>query len=199
MGRKNLSKVRRKEMVISFYNVAKKIGLENVSIAKVADEMNISKGLILHYFDSKESLLFALNDYILEEYLRFINAEKYKIIDNREKLELFIKALFSKNWTNYIDDGVYYSFYALIYRDVKIHEKFQIFLQALRNVLKEKLLMAKKNGIISNNNINDITQLIFAIVDGAYYRLGNCTNEETYERIIKLYRTYSLQMLYFNS
>lgn len=199
MGRRNLSEVRRKEIVVAFYKVAKKIGLENVSIAKVADEMSISKGLILHYFESKESLLLSLNDYILEEYLRFINSEEHTIIDSREKLQCFIKALFSKDWANYIDDGVYYSFYALIYRDLKIHEKFQAFLQALQNVLKEKLLMAKKNGIICNDNIDDATKLIFAIIDGAYYRLGNCTDKVLYEKTVKLYREYALQILCFTS
>ena len=56
VGRKNIAEQRRKEILKAFYKVAKKIGLENTSIAKVADEMTISNGLVMHYFKTRDEI-----------------------------------------------------------------------------------------------------------------------------------------------
>ncbi|WP_062060868.1 TetR family transcriptional regulator [Aquimarina longa] len=200
MGRKNLSEIRQKEIIIAFYTVAKKIGLENTSIAKVAEEMGISKGLVMHYFETKESLLVALKDYILEKYLSFIDSEKHKSIDCKEKLEEFITLLFSRKWNDYVDDGLFYSFYAQVYRNKEFSKSFKSFSETLHNVLREKLFDAKNNAIISNTNIEELTEIIFALIDGAYYYLGTFTeNEEEYEKQVTIYRNHVQQLIKYTS
>ena len=67
MGRKSLKNTRQKEIIEAFYTVAKQEGLENTSFAKVAKLMGINTSLILHYFESKETLLFGLINYILDK------------------------------------------------------------------------------------------------------------------------------------
>ena len=69
MGRKSLKEERQKEIVIAFYKVAKKEGIENTSIAKVADMMGVNPSLVMHYFKTKDDLLQALVDFNLEKYL----------------------------------------------------------------------------------------------------------------------------------
>jgi AcrR family transcriptional regulator len=76
MGRISLVDVRQEEITLAFYEVAKEVGLENATIARVAKKMDISKGLVMYYFKTKESLIFTLNDYILERYLHFVVVEK---------------------------------------------------------------------------------------------------------------------------
>ena len=56
MGRKSLKKERQSEIIEAFYKVAQKEGLENVSLAKVATEMDVNTSLVLHYFKSKDEL-----------------------------------------------------------------------------------------------------------------------------------------------
>ncbi|WP_299252294.1 TetR family transcriptional regulator [uncultured Aquimarina sp.] len=198
MGRKNLSEIRQKEIIIAFYTVAKQIGLENTSIAKVAEEMGISKGLVMHYFETKESLLVALRDYILEKYLSFIDSEKLQSIDSKEKLEEFIMILFSRKWNDYVDDGVFYSFYAQIYRNKDFSKSFKSFLETLHDVLKNKLLDAQQNGIIENTNINELTEIIFALIDGAYYYLGTFTEDrKEYERQVAIYMNHVRQLIIY--
>ena len=133
MGRKNLNAIRKKEIIVSFYKVAKKIGLENASLAKIADETNISKSLIIHYFQSRESLLIGLNEFMLEQHL-YIVSDKHLKIDSKENLEKLIHSLFSRSWNSYFDDGVFYSCYALIYRMKEFNESFKKYLEKLQGV-----------------------------------------------------------------
>ncbi|MAU15179.1 MAG: TetR family transcriptional regulator [Muricauda sp.] len=172
MGRKSLGRTRKIEIIKSFYEVAKNIGLENASIAKVANHMNISNGLVMHYFNTKKELLIGLNEYILEQHLHVMTDDHKGNIKSRQDLENLIGNLFSRKWNKYFDDGVFYSCYALIYRNEEINNSFKQYLLKLHEVLRESLEKAKNNGIIKNTNIEELTEIIFAMVDGAYYYMG---------------------------
>lgn len=198
MGRKSLSEIRTQEIIEAFYSVAIEIGLENASIGKIAKKLDVSRGLILHYFDSKEKLLLALNDYILDKYLQFINADEFNNITSKADLEHFIKSLFSREWANYIDDGVFYSFYALIYRHQIIRENLKSFLNTLRNHLKSILQACKNKNIIINEDITQLSDLLFALIDGAYFKLGAyIDNNDEYNLQAKPYITHAISLLEF--
>lgn len=172
MGRKSLGATRRLEIVESFYDVAKNIGLENASIAKVANHMNISNGLVMHYFNTKDELLIGLTEFILQQHINVMTEGHKGNIKSRDDLENLIENLFSRKWNQYFDDGVFYSCYALIYRNKAINTSFKQYLLKLHEVLKESLTKAKNNGIIINNNIEELTEVIFAMIDGSYYYMG---------------------------
>ena len=200
MGRKNLGIQRRKEIIISFYEVCRDIGLENASIAKLAQHMDISKGLVLHYFKNRDELLIGLNEYILEQHLLVLTSEEKSVLNSKEEVEAFIKNLFTRAWNDYFDDGVFYSCYALIYRIPEFRESFKSYLQQLHQVLYEKLRTAQDNGVITNNNLKEVTEVIFALIDGAYYYLGMFDESgSSYHQKVNLYVNHSLGLLDFRS
>ncbi len=194
MGRKSLKEVRQKEIIKGFYAVAKKEGLENTSIAKVAESMQINPSLIIHYFKSKEGLVLGLIDYNLERYEGMYNIEGGKL-DTIEKLRELVNNLFSKKWNRLFDDGVYYSCYALTYRNKEIKEKYKSLHDSLRLMLKEALDEAEKNGVIKNNNHTELSETIFAVLEGAYYYLGMSSSSEEYNKKMELYKSYVLDLL----
>ncbi|MDG3584107.1 TetR family transcriptional regulator [Galbibacter pacificus] len=196
MGRKNLTDKRRKEIIKSFYKVAKKIGLENASIAKVADEMGISNGLVMHYFKTRDDLLIGLNEYILERHLNIVSSKEFGEINSEERLISFIESLFSRKWNRYFDDGVFYSCYALVYRKSDFKISFKRYLESLHEVLRSKLYEARENNVIANTDIEEATEIIFALIDGGYYYLGLFKEEETaYKKQVQLYVSYAMQLL----
>lgn len=199
MGRKSLSNIRRDEIIIHYYEVAKDVGLEYASVGKIADEMQISKGLVMHYFGTKESLLLALNDYILKRYLDFINLESHLNISSKQELENFVTELFSRKWGDYVDDSVFYSFYALIFRNEIIKANFKIFLKTLRQNLQVILENCKDKNVITNENINELSDLLFIMIDGAYFNLGAYFNDDQeYLTKTQLYIEQSLQLIDFS-
>jgi len=60
MGRKNNKETRRHEIFENPYKVLLKEGLEGSSIAKIANHMGISQGLLFYYFKTKEEMLIGL-------------------------------------------------------------------------------------------------------------------------------------------
>ncbi|MFT4781651.1 MAG: AcrR family transcriptional regulator [Pseudohongiellaceae bacterium] len=198
MGRSNLTNQRQKEITLAFYEVAKKVGLENASIAKVADKMGISKGLIMHYFATKESLIFALYEQILERYLNFVVAEKYLNIASKKELVVYISSLFSREWNLYIDDGVFYSFYALIYQNDQVSALYSEFLKTLRNGIATILQNCKDKNIIYNSDVVQSSNILYAMIDGAYFQLGaHINNKETYNKEAELFINHALGLLDF--
>lgn len=188
MGRKSLGPTRRLEIIKAFYEVSKEIGLENASIAKVAKTMGISNGLVMHYFNTKDELLIGLNEYILQQHLKVLVEDHLGTIKTQKDLEALIYNLFSRKWNQYFDDGVFYSCYALIYRNKAFNDSFKEYLLQLHDVLREELKQAHNNGIITNTNIDELTEIIFALIDGSYYYMGMFQqNDEDHQRQQEIY------------
>lgn len=198
MGRKSLKSVRQKEIIEAFYNVSKIESLENTSIAKVAKAMDVNTSLILHYFDSKEDMIFGLINYILERYKSIYVIEENGNVEI--KLRNTIDNLFSKDWNNLVDDGVFYSSYALIFQDDKIKKAFKELHDSLRFYLAEVLKEANDQNVINIENPKKTAELIFVLVEGTYYYLSlfNSTDKEYHENLTT-YKDMALKLLNFKT
>lgn len=193
MGRKSLKETRQKEIVIAFYKVAKKEGLKKASIAKVAEVLNVNPSLIIHYFKSRKDLLNALVDFILKRYL-----EIYKLdggIDSKEKLVALIDHLFSRNWHRLFDDGVFYSCYAIIFRNPQIKDKYKELHDSLIYKFRESLKEARDNNIIEIEDLDKTTEVIFSMVDGAYFSLSMEKDTEVRDKKAEIYRNFVKQLV----
>lgn len=171
MGRKSLKETRRLEIIKVFYQVAKKEGYENTSIAKIAKVMDINPSLIIHYFETKEGLTYELIDHILDRYL-LIYTIKNKGKANLADLQATIEMLFSKKWNLLFDDGLFYTFYALAFREKKIKLKYKLILDALRNGLALMIEQCNEQHITNVENPQVAADFIFVLVDGAYFYLS---------------------------
>lgn len=194
MGRISLKDTRQKEIILAFYTVAKKIGLENASIAKVADHMDINPSLIVHYFKTREALFSGLIDFILEQYsdIYKTNGQDYA---NARELKQLIDNLFSRKWNKLFDDSVFYSCYALVYRDKKIRSAFKALHDSLRKLLTDALQKANKNGVINIRNEKETVEIIFALMEGAYYYLGMIDSKTDYTRKLNMLKKHALLQL----
>ncbi len=170
MGRKSLKEIRQQEIVKAFYKVAKKEGLANASIAKVASIMDINPSLIIHYFKTKNELLHALVKFNLKRYLSIYSING--IIDTKEKLIELIDNLFSRKWNRLFDDGLFYNLYSQIYRNNKFKNEFKVLHDSLHKNLEERLELLKEKDLIKIQNTKQTVAIIYALIDGAYYYLG---------------------------
>ena len=194
MGRKSLKEVRQKEIINAFYIVAKKEGLENASLAKVAKEMGVNTSLVLHYFTSKDELIFGLISYILENYKEIYTSENKKNSKN-SKLRNIINNLFSRNWNELIDDGVFYSCFTLIFRDAKIKAAFKDLHEYLRLLLTNAIQEAKENGEVFVENPKETANLIFILVEGSYYYLSLFEIDNEYNKRLNTYKKAAYSLL----
>ncbi|MGB0521828.1 MAG: TetR family transcriptional regulator [Flammeovirgaceae bacterium] len=193
MGRKSLKEVRRQEIVKAFYKTAKKEGLHNTSIAKIAEVMDVNPSLILHYFKDKNDLILALIDYILDRYQKiYVIAKKEKPID---ELKGVIDNLFSRKWNSLISDDVYYNCYTLIFRNQEIRRKYKALHDELRASLEKRLTDCMEEGEIYIENPNLTASLIYTFLEGAYYYL--CMEKDRTKQALAMeqYKAHIYQML----
>ncbi|EHQ27743.1 TetR family transcriptional regulator [Mucilaginibacter paludis] len=194
MGRKSLKEVRQQEIIKMFYEVAKKEGYENTSIAKIAKVMDINPSLILHYFETKEDLTYALIDHILESYL-LIFTIKDKEQATLANLRHTIEMLFSKEWNLLFDDGLFYTFYALAFREEKIKVKYKIILDSLRHGLAAIIEQCNEKGLTSVKSPQTAADFIFVLVDGAYFYLSLENDIEAYTERLNYYKQKAYEIL----
>ncbi|MGF7231492.1 TetR/AcrR family transcriptional regulator [Arachidicoccus sp.] len=195
MGRKSLKEPRQKEIIKAFYKLAKKEGLENASLAKTAEIINIPPSLIIHYFRNKEHLVYGLVEYILDKYLLIFNIKNNNDCTSLEKLMHVIQNLFSDKWNILFDDSVSYSCYSLAFRDKVIQKKYELLLNALREKLEQLIVVCKNEGVVKVEDAVFTADLIFVIVDGAYYYLSLVSNKEQYAMKLQRYKKHAIGLL----
>lgn len=199
MGRKSLKTPRQQEIIRAFYKLAKKEGLENASIAKVAAMIDINPSLIVHYFKSREWLVYGLIEYILDKYLLIFKLpSEYKGSSKKALLQI-IDNIFSHKWNLLFDDSVSYSCYSLAFRDKIIKRKYKILLDTLRLNLQRLIEDCKAQGILSVKDPAMTADIIFVMVDGAYYYLCLVTDKKEYQQKLIQYKKQALAQLNFVS
>ncbi|SEI40918.1 transcriptional regulator, TetR family [Dyadobacter koreensis] len=195
MGRKSLKEVRQQEIILAFYKLAKKEGIENTSIAKIAKAMDVNPSLIIHYFQTKEELSYALIEFILDRYTPIFEVTNKSAKTAREILLAVIDNLFSKQWNKLFDDGLFYSCYALSFRDEKIKNRYHSLLSSLRAKLTEIIEAANQDGSLSIERPSECADLIFIILDGAYFYLSLSKDPILTKSKLALYKEKALKVL----
>jgi AcrR family transcriptional regulator len=194
MGRKSLKEIRQQEIITVFYDTARKDGYENASIAKVAKVMDINPSLIIHYFKTKDDLTHALIDYILEKYLLIYktkNKENITLSDLQKTIDL----LFSKKWNLLFDDGLFYTFYALSFREEKIKAKYKTILDSLHFELAFMIEQCNKKQLLNVSSPRAAADLIFVLVDGAYFYLSLENDKKAYKEKLDDYKNKAYEIL----
>ncbi len=194
MGRKSLKKIRQKEIVEAFYKVAQKEGLENASLAKVAKEMGVNPSLVSHYFGSKEELIYGLINFIMDKYGVLYTPENTE--ENGDShLKKIVDNLFSREWNELIDDGVFYGCFTLVFRSEKIKAAYKDLHENLRLLLAKAIEEAKNNGEVEVENPKEAADLVFILVEGAYYYLSLYDNDEEYKSKLNKYKNAAFDIL----
>lgn len=199
MGRKSIKESRQKEIIEAFYTIAKKEGLENASIAKTAALININPSLVIHYFKTKEYLVYGLIEYILDQYLLIFKTPPAYKHDPGKKLLKVINNIFSHKWNLLFDDSVAYSCYSLVFRDKKVKESYKVLLDTLRGNLRVLIEECNQQGVLKVKDPAGVADTIFVMVDGAYYYLSLVGNKREYKQKLAQYKGLALQQLNLSS
>lgn len=199
MGRRSIKESRQKEIIEAFYTIAKKEGLENASIAKTAALININPSLVIHYFKTREYLVYGLIEYILDQYLLIYRTPATYKDDPGKKLLKVIDNIFSHKWNLLFDDSVSYSCYSLAFRDPNVKESYKVLLDTLRENLRDLIEECNQQRVLKVKDPALVADTIFVMVDGAYYYLSLVSNKQEYKRKLAQYKRLALEQLNFVS
>jgi AcrR family transcriptional regulator len=125
MGRKSKTTVRRQEIMESCYQVVAKKGLEGATLKSIGKEMGVAPSLLMHYFASKEEMILALVDYMVEKMDRaYLRASK-ATLSAAERLAVYIDKNFDFEIPQSVEDKVFYGSFYLALSDERIRGSFR--------------------------------------------------------------------------
>lgn len=169
MARQSIATIRKKEILETFYEVAKDEGMENASFAKIAQRLEIQPSLIVHYYRNRDELILALIDHNLEQYKKIFSIPSTAHQSNKAHLSAVLDKMFSLEWNELFDDGVYYSCYTLIFRHEFVKEKFKALHMELRHLLEKLIRDGIEEGSFQVQNPTVVASHISNLMDGTYY------------------------------
>ena len=166
MGRKDLSEVRRHQIMEAFYRCLVKKGLEACTISNIAEEAHITPSLITHYFGNKEEMTLELARRILEMYERTLFRQIESIEDPRERLEKLLSGLFNDE---YLTEDFVKAYLAIIYRASRDEEVKRDMAKMYRRTyadIKKTLIEIAGTGNLEPGEAEKAAVLITALQDG---------------------------------
>jgi AcrR family transcriptional regulator len=125
MGRKSKSTIRRREIMESCYQVIARKGLEGATLKQIGKEMGVSPSLLMHYFTSKEEMILALVDYMVERMDRTYHRAIKQTDSATERLTLYIDKNFNFEIPQSVEDKVFYGSFYMALSDERVRARFR--------------------------------------------------------------------------
>lgn len=179
---------RKKEILENFHAVLAEEGLEGASIAKVAARMGINPSLIIHYFSSKEEMVVALVDFILDMYEEAFLPWLREIEDPEERLAAAFDAIFGADWAKLVDSGVFYACYSLSFRNPMVKERFRKMYSRLREILTEEIAALMEKGLIAEGDPGRLANLAISLLEGYDFYRSLVEDDEQWDEFNRFFK-----------
>jgi AcrR family transcriptional regulator len=157
---------RREELVLAAWRVIAARGIDEVTIREIARESGYSSGVLAHYFENKDDLL--------AHALRLSHTRIRKRYDAEVERSVAADALKGILLDNLpldeqreLETRIEMSFWARALRNEALHEIQEQESETLRELLRELVENAQKDGAISTDHeMEDVIELLGAVIDG---------------------------------
>jgi len=171
MGRKSKAVERRAEILEHLIHLLDEEGLEGATFAKISKRMGVNKSLVAHYFESKEEMMVALADHIIERYQQTYKRLFKDVKDPRQRLDFFLDTIVNLDWVigDELSDIVYYSCFYLRFKNKKISSRLAKLYDFLKDLYAEELTLYRDAGILNITDPEQTAVFILSLVEGCYY------------------------------
>ena len=109
----------------SCYQVIARKGLEGATLKQIGREMGVSPSLLMHYFTSKEEMILALVDYMVERMDRTYHRAIKQTDSAKERLALYIDKNFNFEIPQSVEDKVFYGSFYMALSDDRVRTRFR--------------------------------------------------------------------------
>ncbi len=181
MGRKSIENVRKPQILAHFRKVLDREGVHKVSAVKIAKSMGVSPNLVLHYFDSKEAMVVAFFDEIMEGYIQYLNEVLLDIPKGSQRLKVLIGSLFGvgENKELVIDKPFYAFYYSSLFDHhfkLQFNYKYGLFAELVR-------LEVAANSPLNCTSREDLlkqAEFLLALFEGFSFSANIRPNDDNY-------------------
>ncbi len=166
MGRKSISHIRKPEILRHTYKVVEEEGFKGMTIGKIAKRMGVNSGLLIHYFKSKEGLIMEMVDFLYESSLNQYLKELETLTNPRDRMESLLDILFDTSGKRPQKDAVFWSCYAMGFRNEQIREKIQGMMTKFIDFGVEEMKIWETDGLANVADKKKAAAIILALSEG---------------------------------
>lgn len=182
MGRKSIDNIRKPQILEHFRQVINEEGIHKASVVKIAKKMGVSPNLVLHYFDSKESMVMELFDVIMDQYIEHLSDAISSIPKGQQRLKALIKIMFGlgKN-RELLSEKSYYAFYYLGLFDDQIKLRFNQKYRQFTDMVTTEIESSGHFKAASQIDLKMRAELLLALFEGFTFKSNIRINNDHFE------------------
>jgi len=195
MGRKSISHIRKPEILRHTYKVVEEEGFKGMTIGKIAKRMGVNSGLLIHYFKSKEGLIMEMVDFLYESSMNHYLKELETLTSSRERMETLLEILFDTSGTWPQRDAVFWSCYAMGFRDEKIRERIRGMMLKFIEFGIEEISGWEETGLASVEDKKNAAAKIFALSEGFGIVKNSVDDPDLVKEIADFFKNTTLKIL----
>jgi AcrR family transcriptional regulator len=156
------------EIMHATYRALREYGYADLTIKRIADEYGKSTAAVHYYYDTKEDLLVAFLDYLLERFVDSIHA--VETTDPEERLDLLLDELLVKPKENRDLSVALLEMRSQAPYKESFSERFRQNDEYIRYMLKAVINHGIDEGVFEDVDAEHVTRALMTIVDGARTR-----------------------------
>ena len=196
MGRKSIAHLRKPDILKHTYRLVAKEGLAGLSIQKVARQMNVNPGIVMHYFNNKEGLILALVDYMLEKTEAFLDSEYEKYEDPHQNFKHWAEYYFQTDENPPVRQSVFWSCYALSFRNEKVKEGIQRMYEQFAERIAKRLEFYEKQGLVKVGKKEEAATIMLTLIEGfGYFRMTMGEQHPHFRQVMSFFKQKFLEAM----
>ncbi len=195
MGRKSISHIRKPEILRHTYKVVEEEGFKGMTIGKIAKRMGVNSGLLIHYFKSKEGLIMEMVDFLYESSMNHYLKELESLTNPRERMETLLDILFDTSGTRPQRDAVFWSCYAMGFRDENIRERIRGMMLKFIEFGVEEIVGWENTGLASVEDKRIAAAKILALSEGFGIVKNSLDDPNLIESVARSFKETTLKSL----
>ena len=196
MGRKSIAHIRKPDILRHTYRLVAKEGLAGMSINKIAKQMEVNPGIVMHYFKNKEGLILALVDYMLEKAEAFLDSEYEKHEDPHQNFKHWADYYFQTCENPPTRQSVFWSCYALSFRNEKVKESIQRMYKRFGELLTKRLEFYEKQGLVEVDKKEEVATVMLTLIEGfGYFRTTMGTQHPHFKEVLSFFKQKFLEVM----
>jgi AcrR family transcriptional regulator len=196
MGRKSIAHIRKPDILRHTYRLVAKEGLAGMTINKIAKQMDINPGIVMHYFKNKEGLILALVDYMLEKTESFLDSEFEKYKDPHQNFKHWAEYYFQTNGNPPMRQSVFWSCYALSFRNEKVKEGIQRMYERFGERLMKRLELYEKQGMVEVEKKEEVVTIMLTLIEGfGYFRTTMGEQHPHFKEVLSFFKQKFLEVM----
>ncbi len=168
LKKRQTAEQRKPAILKAFYYVIETEGFENASVAKVAKKAGVHPSLVIHYFGTKETMVLALVDEVLQTYSDLFR-KLPETGDPEERLDRLLHLIWSPEWFEAASFSVVFSFMALSQRDETVMRRVQNLYGRYRDYLIRQMTFFAESGIVNVDDIEASVGVLISLSEGSHY------------------------------